>query len=202
MAVLFKYNELRAKIMPLSLKISGYHHIISKIRTLLCKLNTKRGKLVNDGLDLTDLMKFNKPISASSLRQYNYAHIIFFGAFFFISNTCTVLGQSREDIKAVSNLIEVPQYATGFHVHKGEKNVTQAVTRFLYDVYKSFISSQDGSHCSFYPSCSQYALQSIRKKGFLPGLLNAFDRLSRCNGLNSDEYPVKKGTNLLYDPVE
>ncbi len=72
----------------------------------------------------------------------------------------------------------------------------------LFIGYKKFISSQDGNSCSFTPSCSVYALQSIRQKGVLPGLLNAFDRLSRCNGLSPELYPVDPVSHLLYDPVQ
>jgi len=110
--------------------------------------------------------------------------------------------QTREDIKTVSNLITVPQYREHYATYKGDKKIVQIVSRALFGFYKNYISSQDGSHCSFTPSCSEYALQSIKKKGLFIGLLSAFDRLSRCNGLNNDKYPIKKGSNLLYDPVD
>ena len=45
--------------------------------------------------------------------------------------------------------------------------------------------------CRFYPSCSQYALESIEQKGVLKGALSAGLRIVRCS-------PFSKGG---YDPV-
>jgi len=66
--------------------------------------------------------------------------------------------------------------------------------------YKTFISSQDAVSCTFYPTCSVYALNSIKLNGFL-GILDAIDRLSRCNGLSPENYPIHESTHRLYDPV-
>ena len=71
----------------------------------------------------------------------------------------------------------------------------------LFLAYKEFISSQDGQSCSFTPSCSEYALLSIKKKGIFFGAMNAFDRLTRCNGISPEHYERDPKTNLLYDPL-
>jgi uncharacterized protein len=125
--------------------------------------------------------------------------ILFTGILLAPVNHCAA--QTKEDVKIVSGLIEVPHYEVHFRLHR-EENIMQGATQALFVFYKNFISSQDGSHCSFYPSCSQYAIQSIRKKGFFVGLLNAFDRLTRCNGLCPENYTIVPGTHQLYDPVE
>jgi putative component of membrane protein insertase Oxa1/YidC/SpoIIIJ protein YidD len=79
--------------------------------------------------------------------------------------------------------------------------ITTVTTGFL--VYKTFISSQDKPSCVFTPSCSEYALESIRTKGLVLGWLNAFDRLSRCHGLvhhKHYEFDIEK---MRYsDPLE
>jgi len=80
------------------------------------------------------------------------------------------------------------------------KNEIQFVFSSLFLFYKSFISSQDNSRCNFTPSCSEYALQSIKKFGFFKGSLNALDRLSRCNGLAPEQYEIDPHTHLLIDP--
>ncbi len=78
---------------------------------------------------------------------------------------------------------------------------TVASVGFLF--YKSFISSQDNPSCVFTPSCSEYAMLSIQKKGFFLGWLNTFDRLSRCHGLvHHDHYPIDVEHNRYYDPVQ
>lgn len=72
---------------------------------------------------------------------------------------------------------------------------------FLF--YKTFISSQDRPSCIFTPSCSEYAMQSIEKKGLFLGWLSAFDRLSRCHGLvNHEHYPFDPEKQRFYDPVD
>jgi len=67
--------------------------------------------------------------------------------------------------------------------------------------YKACISSQDGIKCTFYPSCSEYALQTINVNGVL-GILDAIDRLTRCNGLSPEKYSIHEKSHRLYDPVE
>jgi len=67
-------------------------------------------------------------------------------------------------------------------------------------LYKSFISPQDASTCTFYPTCSVYALNTIRLNGFL-GWLDAIDRLTRCNGLSPEKYTIHQPSKHLYDPV-
>ena len=67
--------------------------------------------------------------------------------------------------------------------------------------YKAFISSQDGMKCTFYPSCSVYALNTIKTNGLL-GVLDAIDRLTRCNGISPEKYPIHEHSQRFYDPVE
>lgn len=69
-------------------------------------------------------------------------------------------------------------------------------------VYKTFISSQDHMSCVFTPSCSEYAVEAVRRQGMLVGLINTFDRLTRCNGLRPGDYPVDPVTMRLSDPVK
>ena len=59
-------------------------------------------------------------------------------------------------------------------------------------VYQRLISPMVGPHCKYYPSCSEYAAQSIRDYGILRGLILAGWRLLRCN-------PWSHGG---FDPVE
>jgi putative component of membrane protein insertase Oxa1/YidC/SpoIIIJ protein YidD len=69
--------------------------------------------------------------------------------------------------------------------------------------YKTFISSQDKPSCVFTPSCSEYALQSVEKKGFFLGWLSTFDRLSRCHGfVHHEHYPFDPEKLRFHDPVD
>lgn len=47
--------------------------------------------------------------------------------------------------------------------------------------YQRFISPAFGSRCKYYPSCSEYALQAVRRFGILRGAVLAGWRLMRCN---------------------
>lgn len=85
---------------------------------------------------------------------------------------------------------------------KQNRNEVQMILSGLFLFYKQFISSQDAQHCSFTPSCSEFALRSIQEKGILIGSLMSFDRLSRCNGLSPENYQRNSHNHLLIDPVE
>lgn len=59
-------------------------------------------------------------------------------------------------------------------------------------VYQRLFSPLFGARCKYYPSCSEYAAQSIERFGILRGLVLAGWRLLRCN-------PWSHGG---FDPVE
>ena len=48
-------------------------------------------------------------------------------------------------------------------------------------LYQRLVSPALGQRCKYYPSCSNYALQAIRRYGILRGLVLAGWRLLRCN---------------------
>lgn len=70
-----------------------------------------------------------------------------------------------------------------------------------YNFYKSYVSSQDANTCAFSPSCSTYALETIKTNGVM-GVFDALDRLTRCNGFSPDKYPVHSESQHFYDPVK
>jgi putative component of membrane protein insertase Oxa1/YidC/SpoIIIJ protein YidD len=92
----------------------------------------------------------------------------------------------------------VEKYSYARHPH----NEVEFVFSSLFLFYKNMISSQDISSCVFHPSCSEYALQAIQRRGIFIGSLMAFDRLSRCNGFSREKYHMNPETMLLDDPVE
>ena len=47
--------------------------------------------------------------------------------------------------------------------------------------YQRVVSPMLGPRCKYYPSCSEYAAQSIREFGVLRGVVLAGWRLLRCN---------------------
>ncbi len=62
---------------------------------------------------------------------------------------------------------------------------------WLIELYRKCISPLKPSCCRFTPTCSAYAVEAFKKRGFFVGLLLTVYRLLRCN-------PFAKGG---YDPV-
>jgi uncharacterized protein len=53
--------------------------------------------------------------------------------------------------------------------------------RALIRVYQWTLSPLLGANCRFYPSCSQYAHEALKKYGLLKGSYLAVRRLARCH---------------------
>jgi uncharacterized protein len=70
--------------------------------------------------------------------------------------------------------------------------LARAVAVAPIKLYQWLISPMLGQRCRYYPSCSEYAVQAIKRFGILRGLVLAGWRLLRCN-------PWSRGG---LDPVE
>ncbi len=63
---------------------------------------------------------------------------------------------------------------------------------FLIICYQKCLSPLKPSTCRFYPSCSDYAREAIRKNGVRKGGWQAIKRVLRCHPLHPGGYdPVK-----------
>lgn len=51
----------------------------------------------------------------------------------------------------------------------------------LVRFYQKFLSKLKPACCRFYPSCSQYAVESFRRHGAVKGLILSVWRVLRCN---------------------
>jgi uncharacterized protein len=99
--------------------------------------------------------------------------------------------------RSLQNAQEKEVYTFDFNY----QNELVAFTNLLFVSYKSFISSQDYNSCVFHPSCSVYAMESIKKHGFILGFMGSFDRMVRCNGLSINQYEIDFEKGLALDPV-
>lgn len=62
----------------------------------------------------------------------------------------------------------------------------------IYQLTLSKIFSRLGSHCKFYPTCSEYTKQAIEKYGVIKGIYLGIKRILRCNGFSKGGYdPLK-----------
>ena len=111
---------------------------------------------------------------------------------------------AQEEIDFVSELTQDPATKEvrnfGDYFLEADDEVEFVYTG-MFVFYKSFVSSQDGSNCSFTPSCSEYAIQSINKFGKVKGSIKFFDRYMRCNSLSNDFYKKDMQKNKLLDEV-
>jgi putative membrane protein insertion efficiency factor len=58
--------------------------------------------------------------------------------------------------------------------------------------YRKYISPLKKPSCRFYPTCSEYALESISKYGALKGGFLGIKRILKCHPFNKGGYdPVK-----------
>ena len=58
----------------------------------------------------------------------------------------------------------------------------------LVQFYRNFISPYKAPCCRFTPTCSQYALEALRKYGPLKGSWLALRRILRCHPLGGSGY--------------
>ena len=63
---------------------------------------------------------------------------------------------------------------------------------YLVRFYQKFISPLKGPTCRFYPTCSQYSIEAIKKYGALKGIYLTMRRLLKCHPVHTGGYdPLK-----------
>lgn len=70
--------------------------------------------------------------------------------------------------------------------------IARRVLIALVRLYQVTLSPLVGGHCRYRPTCSEYFIEAVRKRGALRGTLMGLWRIVRCN-------PFSRGG---YDPVE
>jgi putative membrane protein insertion efficiency factor len=106
-------------------------------------------------------------------------------------------GQKKANL--YKNILEDGNIKKTYWQAKDNENEIQTAFSGLFLFYKSFISSQDLTVCTFTPSCSEYGILAIKGQGLIKGGLMTMDRLTRCNGLSPQNYDFDKKTMLLID---
>ena len=64
--------------------------------------------------------------------------------------------------------------------------------------YQLIISPLLGSNCRFMPTCSEYAMESLRSHGLIKGSYLTIKRIGKCHpwgGHGYDPIPTKKAEN-------
>jgi putative membrane protein insertion efficiency factor len=77
-------------------------------------------------------------------------------------------------------------------MRKGITEFIKSILVSLIRFYQLCISPLLGKNCRYYPTCSQYAIEAIEKKGIVHGLWLAVKRICRCHPWHDGGYdPVK-----------
>lgn len=125
-------------------------------------------------------------------RKLSIVFLLGVWAFFAQAQDKRVMGMVNDKLKK-----EQPKKVKYMAVKKTKNPIKLTFTGFFLG-YKYLISSQDGNRCTMYPTCSEYGLMSVKKHFFLVGMLDTFDRLTRCNG-NHDAYEYNEETDTYID---
>ena len=59
---------------------------------------------------------------------------------------------------------------------------------FFITSYQKYISPLKPPTCRFYPTCSEYSVQALRRFGLLKGLQLSIMRIMRCHPFNPGGY--------------
>ena len=113
----------------------------------------------------------------------------------------SAIAQTATEIKQMKSVIRSNNVKPTYKYARENINEIQYLFSGLFLFYKTFISSQDGQSCSFIPSCSEFGIEAVKRQGVFTGVLNTFDRLTRCNSLSPEKYTIYPHTHLLYDPL-
>ena len=113
------------------------------------------------------------------------------------------LAQNNEDIKKFEDLFAEKNHTHNWRTQlKNNKNELTFVFSATFVIYKEVFSSQDIDACVFTPSCSVYAIESIKQNGAVAGFFSAIDRLTRCNPVPKKSMEIDLTTGKYIDLVE
>ena len=115
--------------------------------------------------------------------------------------TFSLHAQTADEVQSFSKLFKPAESRPDYSLKIDPINEFILILTGGFAFYKTFVSSQDGVKCTFYPSCSVYALNTIKTNGLI-GVLDAIDRLTRCNGISPEKYHIHEPSQRFYDPVE
>lgn len=135
------------------------------------------------------------------------AYIRYIFVFFIIFNNIKSEAQQSIDISFIKSVVlkQAPTKSNTFETIKRNKVTNDSEIEYilyaLFYTYKTFLSSQDMNSCNFHPSCSEYGLQAISKKGIIKGGVMTLDRMTRCHPLKLSDYEYSPAHNKFKDPI-
>ena len=71
--------------------------------------------------------------------------------------------------------------------------VFKTIARTSIQNYQTFVSPLFGMRCRFFPSCSEYASEAVKRYGIFQGTVKTLARLFRCHPFHAGGYdPVSE----------
>lgn len=64
----------------------------------------------------------------------------------------------------------------------------KSIAIIMIKLYQKIISPLKPRTCRFYPTCSEYSIQALKKYGFIKGSYKSIKRILRCNPFNPGGY--------------
>ena len=120
---------------------------------------------------------------------------------FLILSNIIGLSQSTDELSAMIETTEVSNNEINYNFTLDVNNEIELLLSNSFIFYKKYVSSQDVGNCTFVPSCSVYAVDAMRNQGVVVGLINFFDRYTRCHPYSIDQYELNREHMLMDDPV-
>ncbi|MBN1301572.1 MAG: membrane protein insertion efficiency factor YidD [Melioribacteraceae bacterium] len=119
---------------------------------------------------------------------------------FFISQCMIAQSELKKWIK-LDATYETEQPARSGYIIKNKEAGSLLLSVFKI-TYNFLISDLDGDNCPFYPTCSQFFIQSVEETNLVKGALMFADRFTRDTNIfkRYPYYPLHK-SGRLYDPV-
>lgn len=121
---------------------------------------------------------------------------------------CIIILSIKADLysQTINNLLRsndtIANSKTSFKFLEETPKDGMTTLRTMFYLYKMFVSSQDAQSCMFKPSCSEYAFHSMKKHGLVLGVIDFWDRFSRCNPFSRQNYEYDAVNNIFLDPVQ
>lgn len=79
-----------------------------------------------------------------------------------------------------------------FSIIKVTNDFISKLLIYLVGFYRKYISPLKGPTCRFYPTCSQYSMQALKKYGAIKGTYLTIRRILKCHPFHPGGYdPLK-----------
>ncbi len=76
-----------------------------------------------------------------------------------------------------------------------KRNPAIFIVVVLIKIYQVFFSPLLGRNCRFYPSCSQYTLEAVKRFGFIHGCFLGIRRIIKCGPWHPGGYDPVPGNH-------